>query len=198
MVETPDTRRPGAGSPLLGDAMSASDAEAWFIREVLPLEAALMQFLRRSWRDQNEIDDLCQDIYVRVFEAANERIPQPTKPFVFATARNLLIDRARREHIVSFEAVSDLDALGVAIDDPGPDRMIIAREELRRLQGALEHLPKPYRDALVMKKVEGLSRKEIAQRLGVDENTVKHNIANAMYALADFVYGDHADLGNVP
>jgi RNA polymerase sigma-70 factor (ECF subfamily) len=178
--------------------MSTSDVEAWFIREVLPLEAALMQFLRRSWRNQNEIDDLCQDIYVRVFEAANECIPQPVKPFVFATARNLLIDRARREHIVSFEAVSDLDALGVAIDEPGPDRTIIAREELRRLQGALEHLPKPYRDALVMKKVEGLSRREIAQRLGIDETTVKHNIANAMYALADFVYGDRADLGGAP
>jgi len=198
MVETPDTRRPGAGSSHSGEAMSSSDVEAWFIREVLPLEAALMQFLRRSWRNQNEIDDLCQDIYVRVFEAANERVPQPVKPFVFATARNLLIDRARREHIVSFEAVSDLDALGVAIDEPGPDRTIIAREELRRLQSALEHLPKPYRDALVMKKVEGLSRKEIAQRLGVDENTVKHNIANAMYALADFVYGDHVDLGGAP
>lgn len=198
MVETPDTRRHGARPPVSGVPVSASDAEAWFIREVLPLEAALMQFLRRSWRNQNEIDDLCQDIYVRVFEAANERIPQPTKPFVFATARNLLIDRARRDHIVSFEAVSDLDALGVAIDEPGPDRTLIAREELRRLQGALDHLPQPYRDALVMKKVEGLSRKEIAQRLGVDENTVKHNIANAMYALADFVYGDRVDLGSAP
>ncbi|HTO40797.1 MAG TPA: sigma-70 family RNA polymerase sigma factor [Rhizomicrobium sp.] len=178
--------------------MSASDAEAWFIREVLPLEAALMQFLRRSWRNQNDIDDLCQDIYARVFEAASEHIPQPTKPFVFATARNLLIDRARRDRIVSFEAVADLDALGVAIDEPGPDRTIIARDELRRLQGALDRLPKPYRDALLMKKVEGLSRKEIAQRLGVDEDTVKHNIANAMYALADFVYGDRADLGGTP
>ncbi len=157
-----------------------------------------MQFLRRSWRNQSDLDDLCQDIYVHVFEAANERIPQPVKPFVFATARNLLIDRARREHIVSFEAVADLDVLGVAIDEPGPDRTIIAREELRRLQGALDRLPSPYRDALIMKKVEGLSRREIAERMGVDENTVKHNIANAMYALADFVYGDRADLGTAP
>lgn len=198
MVETPDTRHPGAGTPSSGAAMSANETEAWFIREVLPLEAALMQFLRRSWRNQNEIDDLCQEIYVRVFEAANERIPHPTKPFVFATARNLLIDRARRDHIVSFEAVSDLDALGVAIDEPGPDRTIIARDELRRLQSVLDHLPKPYRDALLMKKVEGLSRKEIAARLGVDETTVKRHLANAMYALADFVYGDRADVGPAP
>ncbi len=59
----------------------------------------------------------------------------PTKPFVFATARNLLIDRARREHIVSFEAVADLDALGVAIDEPGPDRTIIARENCAACKG---------------------------------------------------------------
>jgi len=178
--------------------MSMADAEAWFVREVLPLEAALMHFLRRSWRNKSDIDDLCQDIYVRVYEAACDQIPHPAKPFVFATARNLLIDRARREHVVSIDTVADLDVLGVAADEPGADRAVIAREELRKLQAALDHLPDAYREALLMKKVEGLSRREIAQRMGVGEETVKQNIANAMYALADFVYGEHADYRSAP
>jgi RNA polymerase sigma factor (sigma-70 family) len=198
MVETSDTRRADAESRLLGAAMSVADAEIWFVREVLPLEAALMHFLRRSWRNKNDIDDLCQDVYVRVYAAACDQIPHPTKPFVFATARNLLIDRARREHVVSIDAVADLDALGIAVDEPGADRTIVAREELRRLQAALDRLPDNYRDALIMKKVDGLSRREIGQRMGISEETVKQNIANAMYALADFIYGEHADLGNAP
>jgi RNA polymerase sigma-70 factor (ECF subfamily) len=178
------------GSQHSGAAMSAPEADAWFVREVLPLEAQLMHFLRRSWRHPGDIDDLCQDIYVRVYEAACREIPHPAKPFVFATARNLLIDRARRAHIVSIDAVADPDVLGVPAEEPSPDRAIIAREELRRLQAALDRMPAGYRDALLMKKLEGLSRREIAERLGVSEKTVKHNIANAMYALADFIYSD--------
>ena len=148
-----------------------------------------MHVRRRSWRNKADLDDLCQDIYVRVYEAACEQIPVPVKPFVFAVARNLLIDRARRAHVVAIEAVADPDMLGVAADEPNADRAIIAREELRRLQAALDRLPRNYRDALVMKKIHGMSRREIAERMGVGEQTVKHNIANAMYALADFVYG---------
>lgn len=195
MVETPNIAQPGAGTHGAGKPMSVLAAEDWFVREVLPLEAQLMQFLRRSWRNPADIDDLCQDIYVRVFEAACEQIPHPAKPFVFATARNLLIDRARRARIVRIEAVADPDALGVPAEEPSIDRAVIAREELRRLQAALDGIPEAYRDALLMKKIEGLSRQEIAMRLGVSEQTVKYHIANAMYALADFVYGDRTDLG---
>ncbi|HVZ69380.1 MAG TPA: sigma factor, partial [Rhizomicrobium sp.] len=97
-----------------GEGMNASDLDAWFVREVLPLEAALMQFLRRSWRNRADVDDLCQEVYVRVYEAAKERIPDPARPFVFTTARNLIINRVRREQIVPIETLGDLDALNIA------------------------------------------------------------------------------------
>jgi RNA polymerase sigma-70 factor (ECF subfamily) len=176
-----------------GAAMAAPELKAWFVREVLPLEAALMRLLRRSVRNQSDVDDLCQDIYVRVYEAARHEIPRPAKPFVFAIARNLLVDRVRREHVVPIEAVADLDALGVANDTPPPDRTIIAREELRRLQIALERLPRRCRQAVWMKKVDGLSRSEIAQRMGIAEKTVKRHLADGMCALADMVYGEAAE-----
>lgn len=167
-----------------------SDVETWFIREVLPLEAALMHYLRRSWRDKAAIDDLCQDVYVRVYEAAAEQIPNPARPFVFTIARNLMIDRARREQVVSFEAITDLDALGMAIDEPGPDRTLMAREDLRRLQAALDTLPPRCREAVILKKIENLSRREIAQRMGIGEESVKQHIANGMHVLANYIYGD--------
>ena len=69
--------------------MNASDLDAWFVREVLPLEAMLVQFLRRSWRNRADVDDLCQEVYVRIYEAAQKEIPDPARPFVFAVARNL-------------------------------------------------------------------------------------------------------------
>ena len=68
-----------------------------------------MQFLRSNWRRTDDLADMRQDIYLRVFEAAKERIPKPAKPFLFTVARNILIDRYRRERIIPIEGVADLE-----------------------------------------------------------------------------------------
>jgi RNA polymerase sigma factor (sigma-70 family) len=190
MVEATDSGSEGARLLFAGGQMIASEICDWFVREVLPLEAALTQYLQHNWRNRGDIEDLLQDVYIRVFEAAKTQIPDRPRAFVFATARNLLIDRVRREQIIPIEAVSDLDALNVELDSPGPERSAIARDELRRLQAALDHLPPRCRQAVVLRQVEGLSRKDIAARMGIGEETVKEYLAEGVIALADTLYGE--------
>ena len=170
--ETADLRR--------STGMSEEGLNGWFVREVLPLEAALMQFLRRSWPNKSDIDDLAQEVYARVYESAREKIPQPVKPFVFTIARNLLIDRVRHEQVVPIEAVADLETLGVAVDAPGPDRNVMAQDELCRLQAGLEKLPPRCREVFLLAKVHELTYAEIAARLGISKNTVMVHISNAL------------------
>jgi RNA polymerase sigma-70 factor (ECF subfamily) len=174
--------------------LAASDARAWFVRDVLPLEAALVQFLHHSWRNKEDIADLRQEIYVRVYEAARKQIPYPAKPFVFAVARNLLIDRIRRKHIVPIEIASDWEALNVAADEPSPDRSVIARDELDRLQAALDRLPPRCREAVVLGRIETLTRRQIAERMGISEATVTEHLTKGMRVLANILYGEPADL----
>jgi RNA polymerase sigma factor (sigma-70 family) len=176
-----------------GAVITAPEVDAWFEREVLPLEAGLMQFLQHNWRNKSDIADLRQDIYVRVYEAALKGIPESAKSFVFTTARNLLITRMRHEQIVPFEAVSDLEALEMAIDEPGPESTVMARDELRRLQAALDQLPPRSREAFVLRQVHGLSGREIAARMGVAEVTVKYHLKEASRILANLLYGKPAD-----
>ena len=175
---------------IVGAVIAAPDVDAWFEREVLPLEAALMQYLQHNWRNASDITDLRQDIYVRVYESALKGLPESPKAFVFTIARNLLIRRVRREQIVPFEAVSDFEALGTAIDAPGPENALIARDELRRLQTALDHLPPRCREAFVMQQIDGLTHREIATRMGINERTVQTHLRDAGRALADILYGD--------
>jgi RNA polymerase sigma-70 factor (ECF subfamily) len=153
-----------------------------------------MQFLQHNWRNQSDIADLRQEVYVRVCEAAREARPDNTKAFVFRAARNILINRVRREQVVPIEAVADLESLGAAADEPPLDRAIMAREELRRLQLALDHLPPRSREAVVMKQIEGLSRRDIAARMGVGEETVKRHLTNGIREIADILYGEPTDL----
>jgi DNA-directed RNA polymerase specialized sigma24 family protein len=83
---------------------TAPEVKAWFLRDVLPLEAALMRFLRKSYRNHSELTDLRQDIYAELLKAARERIPDPTPPFVFTVARNQLVDRIRRERVIPIDS----------------------------------------------------------------------------------------------
>jgi RNA polymerase sigma factor (sigma-70 family) len=190
--------KPEAGQENIDPCAGVDGLQEWFIREVLPLEAALMQFLRGGWRSKSDTEDLCQDVYVRVCEAARKEIPRPVKPFVFAVARNHLINRVRRDQIVSIEVVADLDTLGIAVDEPGPDRSVMARQELKKLQIALDRLPRRCREAVVLRKIDGLSYREIAARMGISEDTVSEYLSSGMVALADLLHGEPLAAGNRP
>jgi RNA polymerase sigma factor (sigma-70 family) len=183
----PDSRCPDAGE-------AVSDVKEWFVREVLPLEAMLMNFLHQNWRNRGDLEDLRQEVYTQLLTAAESRIPDHPKAFLMATARNLLVDRIRREQIVPIDAVADLDALDAAFDAPGPDRSVIARDVLRKLHAALDRLPPRGREAVVLRRIEGLSRREIAQRMGISEKTVAEHITHSMRSLADMIFGGVADL----
>jgi RNA polymerase sigma factor (sigma-70 family) len=198
MTEIVDTDHDNAAAYRTGMPATLSEVRLWFMREVVPLEPALMQFLQHNWRNKSDIADLRQDVYVRVFEAAREQIPERARQFVFTTARNLLINRVRREQIVPIEAVADLDALGVAKDAPGPDRNAISRDELRKLQSALDRLPVRCREAVVLQKIDGLSVKEISVRMSVAETTVKTHLADGVRMLANMVYGQPLEPGGKP
>lgn len=190
MTDRSDFHRENAPPCREREALSASEIDIWFCREVLPLEAVLMQYLRRNWANASDIADLRQDVYVRVYEAARKQIPESPKSFVLSTARNLLIDRVRRARIVPLETVNDLEALNVASAEAGAERTVMARDALGRLQAAVDRLPPRAREAVVLSKIEGLSRKQIAERMGIAEDTVKHLLQQGMRKLAEALYGE--------
>lgn len=185
MVKVPESGRENTDLRNLDAAVTTSDVDAWFVREVLPLEATLMQFLRHNWRDKGDVEDLRQEIYARVYGAARKEIPQSTKSFVFTTARNLLINLAQKANVIPIEAVADLDALGIELDTPPPDRSVMARQELRRLQDALDKLPPRHREAIILGRIEGLTGREIASRMGIAETTASQHLKLGMNALTD-------------
>lgn len=165
--------------------MDIEEVSVWFVNEVLPLEALIESYLRRNWRDVNEIADLRQEVYVRVFERCQKSKPDSTAAFVMTTARNLLIDRARRAKIVSLEIFADLDALEVLEGEISFDRQISARSEVRHLQSALDTLPPRCRQIVELRKIEGLSQREVATRLALSEDTVERQLSNGIRALTE-------------
>lgn len=189
MTDKYETEREDAGARRRAVIVRA-DVDAWFVREVLPLEAALTQYLRHNWRDSAGISDLLQDVYLRAYEAALKEIPKSARSFVFTIAHNLLIDRVRREKVIPLEAAENLEALVAAADAPGPEAHTIARDELRVVQAAIDKLPPRARQAFVLHHVNGLPVRQIAAKMNITERAVTWHLNEGLRALANALYRD--------
>lgn len=166
-------------------SMEAESLDTWFTRHILVHEEALVRYLTRCWPNAGDIVDLRQDTYVRVYEAAAKARPRAPKSFLFTTARHLMTDRLRRQRIVAIDAVGDLDALNVLVEELSPEERTSAHQELRRLAEAIDDLPPRCREAVWMRRVDDLPQKEVAARLGVTQKTVEKHIMKGMQLLAE-------------
>ena len=87
------------------------------------------------------------------------------------------------------ELMADLENLFVVSDEPPVDRVVAGRQEMELLMRALEELPPRCREVVRLRKVEGLSQREVASRLGVTVNTVEKQTSKGIRRLADLLFG---------
>lgn len=163
--------------------------DEWFVREILVHEEALVRYLHRCWPARDEVHDLRQEVYVRVYEAAGRALPGSPKSFLFTTARNLITDRLRRARVVSIEPMGDLDPSNVLVDELSPERRLGGRQALRRLSEAFDRLPDRCRDVVWLRKVEELPQKVVAAKLGISEKTVEKHVAHGIRLIAEHFRG---------
>ena len=163
------------------------ELENWFVSEILPHQAALTGFLKRVCRSSSEVADLRQETYIRVCESAIKARPRSPKAFLLATARNLVIDRCRRDRVVSIDHVANGTALELSIDELTPERQLEAREDLQQLNRAFHALPEKTKSVIWLRRVAGLSQREAAASLGIDEGALEGHMARGMRRLAEAV-----------
>lgn len=162
---------------------------AWFKREVLPLERALTAYVYRNWRVAEDVFELRQDIYEHALIGARRELPSNTRAYMYALARNHLINQAKRSRIVSFEIVADLDHETLDFDMFEAERALTARDELRHAKAGIEKLPPRCREVVRLRKLEGLSTQEAAEALGVSTDNVRQQLKYGMKALIDHMAG---------
>jgi RNA polymerase sigma-70 factor (ECF subfamily) len=162
--------------------------DVWFKREVLSQEESLTRFLLRVWARRDEVPDIRQESYARVYEAAQKERPQAPKAFLFTTARHLMVDRVRRERIVSIRAGGENEYLNVLVDEISPEQRVVADQELARLARAFDRLSTKCREVVWLRRVRELSQKEVAGRLGLSEKTVEKHLRTGARLLAKYMY----------
>jgi RNA polymerase sigma factor (sigma-70 family) len=141
--------------------------------------------------DYGRAEDLTQEIFVSAVRRirATER-PIAFKPWVYEIARNACIDhfrRARRTDEVSFDADEGIGALEAARLTTGhtPDAAVDTKQQLDDLCGAFGGLSDAHHEILVMRELEGLSYREIGERLGLSRPSVESTLFRARRRLSE-------------
>ncbi|NQE62816.1 hypothetical protein E1H18_3072 [Caulobacter sp. RHG1] len=160
------------------------DRTRWFLECVLPHEPALRAWLSSKRRVGIDVDDIIQETYTAL--AARETVEDIEYPraYVFKTAHALVVRHVRRSRIVSIQAKEDLEW---SDDAPSPEQVVIDRDVLRQVSDAISAMPGQAQTAFVLRRVHGLSQREIASRMRVSENTVEKHIGRGLRFLLDWV-----------
>lgn len=150
-----------------------------FARFFAETARALQRYVRGFVGSSAAADDIMQEAYTRTYQQGGD-IEQP-KAFLFVTARNLALNASRHQRVAATDTVADIDATGVRFDEGrSPEDALIADEEARLLQQAVQRLSPQCRAAFTMKLFQECSYRQIADELGISVKTVEKHISKGL------------------
>jgi len=152
-----------------------------------PHATELRAWLRGRFPALTDPDNTAQEALARVWQAHEGGAVSSPRALLFTTGRNLALDELRRRQIVTFESVTEIADLPVYEDVATAAEAAAHHQELEILTKAIQSLPDRCRQVLTLRKIYGLSQKEIAARLGIAEHTVEAQIATGMRKCAEFL-----------
>lgn len=161
------------------------DRVHWLSRHILPHESDLRAWLAGKTGADVEVDDVVQEAYAIIYSLEQvSHIRQP-RAYMFTTARSIILQHYRRARIVPIQTVAELERITGAVDELTPEHHAIAGEDLRKLGRLVSRLPRKCRQAFLMRKVDGLSQREIARSMRISESTVEKHIAKGLRVLME-------------
>jgi RNA polymerase sigma-70 factor (ECF subfamily) len=163
------------------------DQAKWFADEVHPHDAQLKAYLRGAFPTVRDVDDVVQESYLRVWRSQAEGPIRSARAFLFTVARRLAIDGARRHTASPICAVEDLARFPVVDETVDVAGEVELRERVAILGEAISHLPTRCREVFLLHKIQNLSRRETAERLGLAEKTIEVQTARAMERCGKFL-----------
>jgi RNA polymerase sigma-70 factor, ECF subfamily len=163
---------------------------ARFEAGVLPHLDAAYNLARWITRNDHDAQDVVQEAMLRAFRFHDALEGEDARPWLLAIVRNAAfswLEKNRPAEVVSAEdapgAVAEAEAANPATAEANPEVIVLQSAQRKMLNQALEEVPLPFREALVLRELEDLSYKEIAVVIGVPIGTVMSRLARGREAL---------------
>lgn len=166
---------------------SALSSSKWFAEEVRPHERSLRSYLHGSFPAVRDVDDVVQESFLRVWRARASQPIRSARGFLFQVARRLALDLVRRDRVSPVDRATDVSSLQIAEDRADAAGALGTQEKIRLLADAIEDLPARCREVVVLRKIQFLSQRETAERLGLSEKTVESQLARGIRRCEDYL-----------
>lgn len=161
------------------------EIDQWFSDQVLVHQTAHRRYALRLTGSHADAEELVQEAYSRLFGIDGWRAIDHPHAFTLRIIHNLAVERIRRAKVVQLDQSFALSALDPADEAPWPDRVSAGREELTRVGRALDTLPDRCREAVLLRRIEGLRPGEVAERMGIAVSTVEKHLVKGLRLLVE-------------
>lgn len=130
-----------------------------------------------------DLEDVIQEMYAKFLTLESLESIRYPRQYALLTARAIIIDQIRHSRVVSITSSGNLELLEIPEPDANSEERIEFQQEIQAVTAALDQLPTMCRETLVLRRIEGLSQREVAQRLKISEKTVEKHMANGVRLL---------------
>jgi RNA polymerase sigma-70 factor (ECF subfamily) len=172
------------------NGVASAEVACWLAAEVLPHEGAARRWLRRAGASPSTADDVIQEAYSRIIRTPNWSKISSGRAYLFVCVRNTYVEQIRRQQVVPIDFRDSIECLEHPEDVPGPDRIVAARDDFTRVARLIATLPVRARRVLWLRRVDGLSQRDVAHKLGITENVVEKQLALALRRLLKLMAHD--------
>ena len=149
-----------------------------------------------SWlvRDQHDAQDIVQDAYLRAVKSIGTFRGGDQRAWMLAIVRNACFDFLRRDKASPFDDLGEEGTKLAASDVVDPAMVLERAEDIQLVRDAIAQLPVGIREVVILREMEGMSYKEIAEVTGVPMGTVMSRLARARRRLAEMLVGERKEV----
>lgn len=168
----------------VGGRESDKDVSMTFLRN----HRFLKRFLSKFLQTEQDIEDVAQEAFLKAYSAEQDKgvLEQP-KAFLFTIAKNLALNELTRKSRQMTDYIEDCQPHTSVMSGNSVEGEVLASASLGLYCEAVANLPERCRHVYLLRKVHGLSHKEIASRLGVSHSTVEKHLRIGALSCRDFI-----------
>lgn len=165
-------------------AASAADPVEFLVHLDRRFRRPLTSYFEKRIRESYDIDDLVQEVFIRMAHRPTLDHIESLEGYVFQVAANVIRDRVRRRAVRHAADHDPLENCELPTNDFSPERVLQGRQLLDRALGALLELPARTRHVFVLRLYEGMKQEEIAESLQISVESVRFHLRRAKEHMA--------------